>query len=193
VRAAVSKNGESEVLRHVAGKIANKPSPLVAKLQHLKTVEEDETLKSYCGTEAGLKMDMFAYFALSIIWRATHSWPVTDSDGIRGLRLGFYQEPIRQFLAGEVKEFPRDTAVIIIVCTDKISREGWSLPAQSDNIWFHDLRFQTFEVVFRVILGRDMPSVLRYDSCQASGKWIHVGDASTKTREMLDSLRGDGR
>jgi len=185
-----SKNGESEVLGHIAGKIANRPSPLMAKLQPLTVMEEDETLKSYCGTEAGLNMDMFAYFALSIAWRSTHSWPVSGSENTRPLRLGLYQEPIRRFLAEEAKEFPRDTAVIVIVCTDKVSREAWSPPAQSDNIWYHDLRFQAFGVVFRVILGKDMPSVLKYDSCQASGKRIHVGDASKKTREMLVSLEG---
>src|ERR1700693_5830060 len=52
-----SRNGESEVLRHVAGKIANKPSPLLAKLVPLTVKEEDETLKSYCGNEAGVNMD----------------------------------------------------------------------------------------------------------------------------------------
>src|SRR5579859_6196818 len=56
-----SKNGESEVLGHIAGKIANRPSPLSAKLKPLTVKEEDETLKSYCGSEAGLNMDMFAY------------------------------------------------------------------------------------------------------------------------------------
>src|ERR1017187_127569 len=53
-----SQRGESEVLGHIAGKIANRPSPLLAKLGHLTAKEEDETLKSCCGTEAGLNMDM---------------------------------------------------------------------------------------------------------------------------------------
>jgi hypothetical protein len=64
-------------LGHIAGKIANKPSPLLAKLEALTVKEEDETLKSYCGSDAALNMDMFAYFALSMVWRSTHSWPVS--------------------------------------------------------------------------------------------------------------------
>lgn len=51
-----SKNGESEVLRHIAGKIANRPSPLVPKLEALTVREADETLKSYCGSD-GTKYD----------------------------------------------------------------------------------------------------------------------------------------
>lgn len=154
-----SRNGESEVLRHIAGKIANKPSPLLAKLTPLTVKEEDATLKSYCGTEAGLKMDMFAYFALSIAWRSTHSWPVLGEEDTESLNLGLYKEPVRQFLAEEIIEFPRDTAVTAIVCTDKVSREAWFLPAQSDDIWYHDLRFLAFGVMFRVTLGkRCLPS-----------------------------------
>jgi hypothetical protein len=49
-----SQRGESEVLGQIAGKIANKPSPLLAKLGPLTVREEDETLRSYCGAEAGL-------------------------------------------------------------------------------------------------------------------------------------------
>jgi hypothetical protein len=185
-----SKNGESEVLGHIAGKIANRPSPLLAKLKPLTVKEEDETLKSYCGSEAGLNMDMFAYFALSIVWRSTHSWPVSGEEDTKPLHLGLYKEPVRRFLAEETMDFPRDTAVTVIVCTDKISREAWFLPAQSNDIWYHDLRFLAFGVMFRVTLGKDMPPVLKSDSCHANGKRIHVGDASNKTREALASLEG---
>jgi hypothetical protein len=162
----------------------------LAKLEPLTVVEEDETLKSYCGTEAGLNMNKFAYFALSIAWRSTHSWPVSGEPNTRPLRLGLYKEQVRRFLADETKEFPRDTAVTVIVCTDRNSREAWFLPTQSDDIWYHDLRFLAFGVMFRVTLGKDMPQVLRRDSCHAQGKRIHVGDASMKTRGALASLGG---
>lgn len=183
-----SAQGESEVLRHIAGKIANKPSPLLAKLSPLTVREEDETLKSYCGAEAGLKMDMFAYFALSMAWRSTFSWPVEGEEDTKPLTLGLYREPVRRFLAGEAQEFPRDTAVTVILCTDTLSREAWFLPAQTDDIWFHDLRFLAFGVMFRVSLGKEIPDVLRRDSCHADGKRIHVGDATSKTRQALDYL-----
>ena len=183
-----SQRGESEVLGQIAGKIANKPSPLLAKLGPLTVREEDETLRSYCGAEAGLNMDMFAYFALSIAWRSTYSWLVSGGENTKPLRLGLYEEPVRRFLADETNEFPRDTAVTVIVCTDAVSRETWFLPSQSDDIWYHDLRFLAFGAMFRVTLGKDMPAVLKHDSCHAEGKRIHVGDASKKTREALAFL-----
>lgn len=183
-----SQNGESEVLGHIAGKIANKPKPLLAKLERLTVKEEDESLKSYCGTEAGLNMDRFAYFALSIAWRSTHSWPVLNQEDTKPCSLGQYEQPVRLFLAGKTKEFPREAAVIVIVCTDAVSRKTWLLPAQSDDIWCHDLRFLAFGVMFRVMLGRDVPSDLKRDSCHSEGKRIHVGDASRMTLESLASL-----
>ena len=185
-----SQRGESEVLGNIAGKIANKPSPLLAKLGPLTVKEEDETLRSYCGAEAGLNMDMFAYFALSIAWRSTHSWPVSGGQNTKPLRLGLYEEPVRRFLADETREFPRDTAVIVIACTDTVSREAWFLPAQSDGIWHHELRFLAFGTMFRVTLGKVMPAVLKRDSCHAEGKRIHVGDVSKKTREALAYMEG---
>jgi len=133
-------------------------------------------------------MDMFAYFGLSIAWRSIHSWPVSGEGDTKPLTLGLYKEPVRQFLAEETKEFPLDTAVIVIVCTDKVSREAWFLPIQSDDIWYHDLRFLAFGVLFRVTLGKSMPPVLRHDSCHADGKRVHMGDASKKTLEALASL-----
>jgi len=133
-------------------------------------------------------MDMFAYFALSMAWRSTYSWPVPGGEDTKPLSLGFYREPIRQFLAGETNQFPTDTAVIVIVSTDKVSREAWLLPAQSDDVWHHDLRFLAFGVLFRLVLGKNMPAVLRRDSCHADGKRIHVGDTSSKLHEALAFL-----
>lgn len=43
-----SKYGESEVLRHVAAKIADRPGPLLQMLERLQAREEDSSLKSYC-------------------------------------------------------------------------------------------------------------------------------------------------
>lgn len=180
-----NKKGESEVLRHIAGKIANKTNPIVTKLEPLTVREEDETLKSYCGAEAGLNMDMFAYFALSMAWRGTHSWPLAGGRHTTPLRLGFYEEPIRRFLADETGDFPPESSVIVIVCTDKLSREAWFLPTQCDDVWYHDIRLLAFGVFFRILLGRSVPSVLMTDSCHAAGKRIHLGDASGKTREAL--------
>jgi hypothetical protein len=183
-----SRLGESEVLGHIAGKIADKPNPLVLKLTPLTVLEEDDTLKSYCGTDASLNMDRFAYFALSMIWRGTHSWPKPGGGHTRLLQLGLYKEPIRAFLAKDGMPFPSEVAVIVIVCTDKTSREAWLLPAQTDDIWFHDVRFLALGVMFRITLGKSMPDELMRNSCHLAGKRIHLGDGSKHTKQAMKFL-----
>jgi hypothetical protein len=180
-----NKRGESEVLRHLAAKIANKPSPLVPKLDALTARYQDETMKSYCGSDAGLNMDMFAYFGLSMAWRGIHSWPRTGRPDLTPIRLGLYEEPIRRFLAEETMDFPAEALVIVIVCTDKISREAWIPPTQCDTVWYHDIHFIAFGVLFRILLGRSIDDVPKIESCHSAEKRIHVGDVSRKTRQSL--------
>jgi hypothetical protein len=127
-------------------------------------------------------MDMFAYFALSIAWRSTHSWPMAGGKHTRPLRLGFYEEPIRRFLAEETMDFPSEASVLVTVCTDKVSREAWFLPTQCDDVWYHDIRFLVFGVFFRVLLGRSIDDLPTIDACHAAGKRIHLGNVSEKTR-----------
>jgi hypothetical protein len=183
-----SKRGESEVLKHVAAKIANKEIPLLKKLETLTPVEDEDGVKSYCGAEAGLDMDMFAYFALSIAWRATFSWKLGEHDYSTPVNLSSFQEPIRQFLAAEVSEFPRDTAVTVIVANDDVSRKVWVLPGQSDSVWSWDVSFPAFGFRFRVTVGRYMNEIVRRDSCHNKGKLIHVADLSSKTEETLNGF-----
>ena len=128
------------------------------------------------------------------LFRAQHGVEVnafmasTSRDDTKPLTLGLFQEPVRRFLAGERREFPADTAVTVIVCTDKRSREAWFLPGQADDIWYHDIRFLAFSVRLRITLGKSIPSVLRYDSCHARGKRIHLGNCEHQTVEEFGNL-----
>jgi hypothetical protein len=62
------RNGEQEVLRHIAAK-SFKRFPLAEKLKLALPREEYPDLSRFCGTELGMDMDKFAYFALSVVWR----------------------------------------------------------------------------------------------------------------------------
>jgi hypothetical protein len=166
-----NKRGELEVLRHIAAKIANKPNPLISKLEPLTVRYQDETMKSYCGSDAGLDMDAFAYFALSMAWRGIFSWPSGRPD-LKPIPLGLYEEPIRRFLAEETNEFPSETLVLVVVCTDKISREAWIPPTECNNVWYHDtsaasplfLRYSSASLLMSSIsLGLDGPKFVPPD------------------------------
>ena len=78
--------------------------------------------------------------------------------------------------------------MIVIVCNDTVSRKSSFPPAEHNDTWFHELRFLAYGAMFRVTLGKDMPPILRRESCHGEGKRIHLGDASKLTREVLDRL-----
>jgi hypothetical protein len=66
--------------------------------------------------------ERFAYFALSLVWRASHGWPLPDGTRTTPLDLGEYAEPIRLYLLGEAP-FPNHTYVALTACTDEKSRQ----------------------------------------------------------------------
>jgi hypothetical protein len=71
--------------------------------------------------------EKFAYFALSMVWRRTiHEW----HPAIRKWELGQFAINMRRYLAGE-SSFPEEnTAVIIIVCSDMVSRNVRTVPTE---------------------------------------------------------------
>jgi hypothetical protein len=121
------RNGESEVLRHIAPK-SFKYFPLHEKLRLALPREECADISRFSGDDVGVDMDKFAYFALSLVWRgAVHDWVMFDGTVRPRTMLGGFEEPIRQYLAGEAT-LPPDTAVIVIVCTDDEVRTIFTTP-----------------------------------------------------------------
>lgn len=180
-----SAMGESEVLGQIASKIAKKAFPLHERLLSEQPREEYPDVRLYNGVDVKLDTDKFAYFMLSLVWRgAVHSWQKQDGSFTRQLQLGQFTEPIRQFLLGEAP-FPSDTAVIVIVCTDTVSRRTWFLPTEFWELDCFNVRFHALGVHFRAIMGRNLPIFFRRACCRSAGKWIVMGDCETRTMQAL--------
>ena len=127
-------------------------------------LEADATIKTYSGTEANLKMDDFAYFGLSMAWRSTFSWIVKGEPDTQPITLGYFTEPIRAFLAGETTEFPRNIAVLVIACTDTLSRRAWFLPTPNHDAWMYEVRFLALGV-FRAMMGKSAWTDFGREAC----------------------------
>jgi len=184
-----ARNGESEVLLRIAPKIARKGAfPLYDKLRVAWPREDALSLKRYAGYEVGLDMDKFAYFMLSLVWRgAVHAWPDGEGGVCKPLPLGEFSEPIRRYLLGQA-DFPPNTSVIVIVCSDELSRRAWFLPTELWEANCLNFRFLAFGVFFRAMMGKNIPQFYRDASCMAPQKWIAMGDCERRTRETLDWL-----
>ena len=182
-----NRNGETEVLRHIAPKIAKKRFPLHEKMRLGFARQEYRDIKRFAGYDIGMDMDKFAYFALSLVWRgAVRDWPKPDGVLTTPLPLNAYTEGVRQYLLGGA--LPPDTAVIVIVCSDEESRRRWFLPCAHVEHHCMNFRFQLMGVFFRVMMGKHLPQLFRDGSCTSPRKCIVYGDGKKKTIEAFDYM-----
>jgi hypothetical protein len=183
-------NGESEVLRWLAAKAPRKNTfPLLDKLKGASTIYTAPDLMVYSGSVLGIDTDKFAYFALSVLWRAAvHQWTLPDGTLTSPLDLGAHEEPIRKFLMEE-NPFPPETSVVVTVCTDLLSREHWMMPMFGMDRGCMTFPFLVLGVIFRVWLGSAIPQQIRGACCHSSPeKPIFSTRCGDETLEVLGNL-----
>jgi hypothetical protein len=162
--------GESEVLRLVAAKETSEESPLLAKLRSAKPLRCEPEWAVYSGPSVGVDTDRFAYFALSLVWRASvHDWTLPDGTLSTRYDLGRHEEPIRRFLL-ETAPFPSEVAVVMTVCTNSDARSVWVAPTQTDQprrdcSTYH---IQMLGLVLVVWLGTGIPEPTKEYCCRSA-------------------------
>jgi hypothetical protein len=178
------ERGESEVLLHVAPKMGHK-FPLREKLRLALPRETSPDLQRFAGDDLGIDMGKFAYFALSVVWRAAvHDWEMFDGTTRPRMTLGDFEPPIRRFLAGR-DGFPPNTAVIVIVCSDSDARKVWTFPTAHVEANCLNFRFLVRGVMFRVMMGYQMPPFFRDMCCTSARKCLFFGSAAHRMPEIL--------
>jgi hypothetical protein len=190
----LNRNGESEVLRLLAPKITRKALPLLSKLRNARplcTLPDSLAITVYSGPLVGIDTSKFAYFALSLAWRASvHEWTFPDGSKSSPCDLGPYEEPIRRFLL-EMAPFPSETAVVMTVCTDDTSRKVWIAPAKGereDGCWIY--RIQMLGLILIVWLGAMIPDHMKLLCCwSAPERPFLSADCNEVTRDMLSGLQ----
>ena len=179
-----NKNGESEVLLHLATK-SFKRFPLHEKLRLALPREEGYDISRFSGADVGVDMDKFAYFALSVVWRgAIHDWAMFDGLVRPRDQIGAFEPPIREYLLGGAP-LPPDTAVIVIVCTDEDARKTFTLPVAHVEANCLNFRFLARGVLFRVMMGRHLPQYFRDSCCTSARKCLWYGSMKHRVPEVL--------
>jgi len=175
------RNGESEVLYWVSPK--SKTFRLAER--HYDPSDPDQSINRHSGADIGVDMDKFAYFAVSVVWRGTaHDWVLPDG-GVRPHdALGDFVEPMRLYLLGQAP-FPPDISVIVIVGSDDESRKVWTIPGAHVEADCLNFRFQTFGVMFRVLMGYRQWEYLRERSCTSPRKCIFYGSMKHRMPEII--------
>ena len=153
VREAFDQCGKAEVLRHIAPK-STKPFPVHEKLRLALPRDADVSIARFSGSDVGADMDRFAYFALSMVWRgAVQQWVFPDGNIVPEILLGDFEEGMRSYLLAKTP-LPLNTAVIVIVCSDKESRKVWVTPSTHVEAMCLNFRFLARGVFFRVLSRR---------------------------------------
>ena len=152
----LNANGEDEVLRWLAPKAKKGKSPLWGALQTATPVFKEPEFAMYFASSIGLSAAKFAYFALSLIWRAAaHDWLMPDGRRFTRLNLGDYYDPVRRYLLDQAG-FPEDTYLTMAICTDEKTPEYWMPPQISEELPGLIVA-PVLGVLFRVWFGRVIP------------------------------------
>ena len=185
-----NRNGESEVLRWLAPKAPRKGSfPLLEKLKDAQILLRGSDFTIYAGSSVGIDTGKFAYFALSVLWRAAvHQWTLPDGTLTTPHDLCVYEEPIRTYLMGE-RPFPLEAAVVVTVCTDPLSQEHWIHPMFGMEEGCRTFPFLALGVIFRVWLGSAIPERIRDKCCCSSPDKVMCSTyCDDKTQELLETI-----
>ena len=183
-----NRNGEHEVLRWLApNPNAKGIFPLLDRLSAATPRYSTLGLVGYWASDVGIDADKFAYFALSLLWRAAvHQWQLPDGTITSHIDLNDFEEPIRKYLLGD-SPFPAHVIVMVTACTDLVSRNATFTP-----IAFPDDPHTTYVILtqgvqFRV--GVNLPPPMRQLCCTSSPqKWIFSRSCEDETMQSWASL-----
>jgi hypothetical protein len=182
-----NKNGENEILKWVWN---SKHFPLGDRLAVAVPLSLDPSVTpSFSGTSIGVDTEKFAYFALSLIWRAAvHVWDLPFGGKTTLLNLGAIEEPIRKYLLGTVA-FPSEVVVVATACTDPLSIQSFSAPSQVIGFQGTCFAILALGIYFRVLIGSDIPPESRKICCAMSkARLIFQRDCSQKTFGALAQI-----
>ena len=175
-----NKNGESEVLRWIAPK-ATREFPILALLKRSSPRDHDRFHSRFSGRDVGLDTGAFAYFALSVVWRAAVAqWPLPDGGLTTPIDLGRFEEPVRRHLMAETG-LPPDITVMVCVCNDEESRRAWYVPAPVEAHPLNAFGFHVRGVRFRVFLDPNLPDFMRDACCTSPFKAIFLMNCRAQT------------
>jgi hypothetical protein len=188
-----NKGGESAVLKWIA---PNKTRfPLLERLKVALPVVGSVTKGVFSGPAIDIDTAKFAYFMLSILWRAAVAdWVLPDGVTAERIDLGAYEDPIKMFLAGK-GPFPPHVVVIVTVCDDPFSR-GWFVrpKATKTPAGFRGYEFTAGGVYFHVLLGKLIPQAMRRMCCwSSSDKYIFRRSCADKTVPTYTNLAATAR
>lgn len=153
-----------------------------------------EGLSAYLGKTADVDAIALAYYAISLVWRASIAEWRTPEGATLGVELGKKrQDQFRQYLLGEI-DIPHDVAVAVTVCEDKESQESIFTPTRitSNELTMYDALVRGIYFCVFVDLPRGFP---RDQVCCVNSPWNLIFSASgvQVTKQSFTGLSAMGK
>lgn len=184
-----SRNGENWVLKRICkdGKF-----PLLDRLRVAIPIGESHDSIAFSGPGVGFQMEKFAYFAVSMIWRASvYPWKLHDGTSAE-VDIGSVQEECRKYLLGS-GGFPSNLYVVVIICTDLLSQYSAHQPVPVEK-QFPAFGFLMCGLFVAVLLGEAVPEEDRSTCCFTSERQpIFLKDRSRHASDNVFRLRETSR
>lgn len=181
-----NKNGESWVLPRLNDDAGN--FPLLNLLRVAMPFEDAAKFQAYSCEAVGIDSEKLAYFALSVLWRASARTWVLLGQASSPINLGEYEEPIREYLLGH-KGFPVGVIVNATVCTDPGSQNISFVPSSVDNPPYTTFSLLTRGLYFRILMGSNAVADLGQVCCvTGTRKPIFMASAEEKVMYAFGEL-----
>jgi hypothetical protein len=171
--------------------------PLLDRIKLAAPIETYTEVAVYSGRDMAIDIEALTYYSLSLAWRgAVKEWKTLRGQTTTA-SLGVFEEPIRQYLAGEAK-LPGNVFVVLTVCTDDaaqlIVNAPWPVPISGDEY----LQIEMFVrgLWFVVLAGDAVPTGMRSISLlESAAGYIYLRDCTDqvvfRNRHFLESARND--
>lgn len=182
-----NRNGENYAMQWCWGMQGSR-FPLMERINVAEPLRSGGAAVAYSSTAIGVDTDQFAYFALSLLWRASiRAWDMPDGTKSTVINVGRHQEPVRMYLLGG--PFPDDLIVTMTVTTDLLSQRWMSPPTVVTENVFKPIGIMMLGLDFRILLGPPLPAGARSICCvQSPLKVLFAGDRSQNARQAYLQL-----
>lgn len=156
----LDRDGENWVMRHCyRGRGVFRLRTILQKEQ---PIQKGPDIAAYSATAvSGVEIQQLAYFAASVVWRASlKNWDV-NGHRYEANNLGPYGEQLRTYLLGQA-EFPQESSLNVVLSHLNFPVLAWNYPdcVRIDAGRCH--RFHIPGITFLLVLGKQVPSAWQH-------------------------------
>jgi hypothetical protein len=152
----IRKYGEDYVMGLVTKR--NGQFPLLERLNKAATRTVGKDWTHYSATDTpDIDREKIAYFALSVLWRASvHTWKQESGKTVK-IEIGTkYNEQIRRYLLGETP-IPPNAFLTVVACTDLNSQGSFFVPGGNFKKKDHSVGFTARGITFFLLMSKTAP------------------------------------